>query len=134
MSILMMPNNMQKERMRKEDIKQTDIKEDSGKISDSANPDSTSKIIRFHPVGSSSDTSKAAQPNRIDTRPALTGIFRKNLLSRNLMVIINWFRMNVVTRKSNSRNLLRIQLETLKEYLQRKPLAGKTLTASQKMD
>ena len=64
----------------------------------------------------------------------LTGIFRKNLLSRNLMVIINWFRMNVVTRKSNSRNLLRIQLETLKEYLQRKPLAGKTLTASQKMD
>lgn len=57
MSILMMPNNMQKERMRKEDIKQTDTKEDSRKISDSANPDSTSKIIRFHPVGSSSDTS-----------------------------------------------------------------------------
>lgn len=70
MSILMMPNNMQKERMRKEDIKQTDIKEDSRTISDSANPDSTSKIIRFHPVDSSSDTSKAAQPNRIDTRPA----------------------------------------------------------------
>ncbi len=70
MSILMMPNNMQKEKMRKDDIKQTDIKEDSVKTSNSANPDSTSKIIRFNPADSSSDTSKAARLNRIDTRPA----------------------------------------------------------------
>lgn len=64
MSILMMPNNTRKEKMRKEDIK-----EDLVKISNSANPDSTSKIIRFNPAGSSSGTSKAAQSNRIDTLP-----------------------------------------------------------------
>ncbi|EOS40228.1 hypothetical protein EBB54_12560 [Schaedlerella arabinosiphila] len=70
MSILMTPNNMQDEIMRRGDLKQTDIKEDSVKISNSANPDSAAKISRFNPVGNSSDTKKATQPNRIDTRPA----------------------------------------------------------------
>lgn len=69
MSIQMAPNNMQDEIIRKGDQKPTDIKEDSVKTSNSANPDNTAKIIRFNPAGNSSDTKKAAQPNRIDTRP-----------------------------------------------------------------
>lgn len=69
MSILMTPNNMQKEIMRKEDLKQTDIKEDAVKISNSVNPDSAAKIISSNPVGSSSDSRKATQPDRTDTRP-----------------------------------------------------------------